>query len=106
MQIIMLFGQVEAFADTGEHAEGEDVDLEKTEDINIVFVPFDTGAVFHSGIHDGAEIREFVLRDDEASGMLSELTGKAHELGGEFEDLDEMFVVWVETLFFEPLLVI
>ena len=44
--------QVKAFADAGQHAEPEYIDLENAKRVDVVLVPFDHGAVFHRAIGD------------------------------------------------------
>ena len=54
---IMLADQGKGLADAGEHAEAQHIDLQQPERVEIVFVPFDEGAVVHGGIADGDHFR-------------------------------------------------
>jgi hypothetical protein len=49
---MMRAQQVEAFADAGQHAERQHVDLQDAERVDIVLVPFDEGAVGHRAVAD------------------------------------------------------
>ena len=50
---VVGFDQIEALVDAGEHAERQDVDLEDTERVDIVLVPFDEAALRHGSVADG-----------------------------------------------------
>ena len=63
--------------DGGEHAEGEDIDLEQAERIEVVLVPLDDGALGHGGVFDRHEPGERPARDDEAADVLRQVAGKA-----------------------------
>ena len=67
---VMPFQQVKALADTAQHAEAEHVDLQNAQRVEVVLVPFDCGPVFHSGIGDGHQVRQWSARDDKTADML------------------------------------
>ena len=54
----VLGDQVETLADRGEHAQGQAVDFEDAQGVQIVLVPLDDGAVGHGGVFDGHEFAE------------------------------------------------
>ncbi len=65
--------QIEAAPQAGQHAERQHVDLENTERVEIVLVPFHAGAVRHRGILDRNDLVEPAAGDDEAADMLGEM---------------------------------
>jgi hypothetical protein len=66
----MLVQQIEAALQAGQHAQGEDVDLEDADGVEIVLVPFDAGALLHRGVLDRDHLVEPAAGDDEAADML------------------------------------
>ena len=92
----MLLDQVEAFADAGQHAEREHVDLEDAEFLDVVLVPFDEGAVLHRAIADGHGLGQRPFGQDEAADMLRQMARHADELLGELHRPLEVRVVDVE----------
>ncbi len=53
---VMRLQQSEGFADAGEHAEPQHIDLQEPQRVEIVLVPFDEGAVLHGGVADGHDL--------------------------------------------------
>ena len=84
-------------ADAGEHAEGEDVDLEDAEGVDVVLVPADDGAVLHRRVLDRHELVEPALGDDEAADVLGEVAGEADDLLDELDGQGEPAVGRVEA---------
>src|SRR5882757_1986856 len=70
---IMFFGELKCFAQASQHAESEHIDLEKSERVEIVFVPFDEGAVVHRTIADRHHLVEPAPGEDEAADMLRKM---------------------------------
>ena len=62
--------EIEGLADTGQHAEGEHVDLHDVQGGDVVLVPFDKGALIHGGIADRHGFSEQALGQHEAADML------------------------------------
>ena len=93
---MMLLDQVEAFADAGQHAEREHVDLEDAELVDVVLVPFDEGAVVHRAIADRHGLGQRPLGQDEAADMLRQMARHADQLLGELHRALEMRVGKVE----------
>ena len=50
---VMCAQQIEAFADAGEHAQCQHIDLEDAQRINVILVPFDEAAIGHRAVADG-----------------------------------------------------
>ena len=71
-----LVDQVEAAAQGAEHAQGEDVDLEQADRVEIVLVPLDHRAFGHAGIPTGTRVSNGCSGDDEAAGVLRRWRGK------------------------------
>ena len=72
-----------AFADAGEHAQRQAIDLEHAERVEIVLVPFDDGPARHGGVLDRHQLGERPLRDDEAADVLREMPRKTEDFRGE-----------------------
>ena len=83
MQALVLGQQREGFADAGQHAEPQHVDLHQPERLEVVLVPFDEGAVLHRAVADGHHLRQRPARQHEAADMLREMAGEADQLGRE-----------------------
>ena len=92
----MLLDQVEAFADAGQHAEREHVDLEDAELVDVVLVPFDEGAVVHRAIADRHGFGERPLGQDEAADMLAKMARHSDQLLGELDRALQVRVAKVE----------
>ena len=78
----MLFDQCEALAQSRQHAERQHIDFVDAEDVEIVLVPFDNGAIFHRRILDRHQFVEPILGQDEAADMLGQVTGETAQSGG------------------------
>ena len=89
--------EVEGLADAGEHAEGEDVDLEDAEAVDVVLVPADDGAVLHRRVLDGDKLVEPAFGHDEAAHVLGEVAGEALDLVDQLQRLGEAAVGRVEA---------
>ena len=74
----------ERAADRAQHADGEDVDLQQAERVEVVLVPLDHAAVFHARVFHRHQLGHAAFGDDEAAGVLREMARKADELRGEF----------------------
>ena len=85
----MDFQQRERLADAGEHAQAQHIDLEQTERVEIVLVPFDEGAMLHGGVADRNDLRQRPARQHEAADMLGEMAGEADQLLGQLETARE-----------------
>ncbi len=88
--------QVEAFADAGQHAQRQHVDLHHVQRIDVVLVPFDEGAVVHCGIADRHELVEPVLGQHIAADMLRQMARKFDQFGGEPHRLIDHGVVRIK----------
>ncbi len=74
---VMAFDEIEGAADAAQHAERQHVDLEHSERVEIVLVPFDDGAIRHRRILDRHHLFQKPARDDEAADMLRQMPRKA-----------------------------
>ena len=79
VQATMFRQQVEAAAHAAEHAQAQHIDLHETQRVDIVLVPLDDLAVFHSGGLDRDELIEPVLGQHEAARMLRQMARKADQ---------------------------
>jgi len=67
---MMLFKQIEAFPDTGQHPQRQHIHFQDAERVDIVFVPFDEGPLGHRAIADRHGFGQRALRQDKAAHML------------------------------------
>jgi hypothetical protein len=68
---------LERAADRAQHADGEDVDLEQPERVEVVLVPLDDAPVLHARVLDRHELGHAADGDDEAAGVLREVAREA-----------------------------
>jgi hypothetical protein len=71
--------QVEAFADAGQHAQRQHIDLHQAQRVDIVLVPFDEGAVVHRRIVDRHRFVQPILGQHEAADMLRQMARKVED---------------------------
>jgi error-prone DNA polymerase len=71
--------QDQGLADRREHAQGEDVDLEQAEGLDVLLVPLDYRALGHGGVLHRYQLRDGAARDHEAADMLGQVAGKAED---------------------------
>ena len=82
---LVIGDQIKAFADAGQHAQRQHVDLHHVEGVDVVLVPFDEGAVVHRGIADRHIGVEPVLRQHIAADMLRQMPREFDQFGGELD---------------------
>ncbi len=86
LHIIMQQKQLESLGEAGQHAQGQNIDLQNIETIEIVLVPLDHVAIVHRRMHDRHDLIQPVPGDDEAADMLGEVTRKTHQRRGAGEN--------------------
>ena len=77
--------QVKTFADAGQHAQRQHVDLHHAQRVDVVLVPLDEGAVVHRGVADRHIGVEPILRQHIAADMLRQMARKLDQLGGKLD---------------------
>ena len=65
--------------DDGQHAEREDIDFEQAHRVEVVLVPLHDAASGHGCVLDRHQAREQPARQDEAAGVLRQVTRKPHQ---------------------------
>jgi hypothetical protein len=75
----MTADQFKALAQSGKHSQGEAIDLEDAQLVEIVLVPLDDGAAGHDGVFDRHQFVERSAGDDHAADVLSEMSRKADQ---------------------------
>ena len=88
--------EIQAATQAGQHAEAQHVDLHQAEDVDVVLVPLDEGAVRHRRVADRHGLVEAVAREHEAADVLGEVAREADERGREVEGLPDRGVLRVE----------
>ena len=68
--VVMRLDQIKAFGDTGEHAKGEDIDLEDLQRVDVVLVPFDETALGHGAVADRHDLGQRAFGEDETADVL------------------------------------
>ncbi len=63
-----------------QHPQGEAVDFQDAQRVDVVLVPFDEGSVGHSPVFDRDHLAQRSACDDESADVLREMTGKADDL--------------------------
>ena len=76
--------KIERTADGTEHAQGQQIDLQQTQRVEVVFVPLDDAAPGHGGVFNGHQAREVVARDDKTARVLRQVARKTDELLRQF----------------------
>src|SRR5262249_35052976 len=77
--------------------EGQDVDLENAEIVQIVLVPFDHRAICHRSVLDRYELLQRPASHDETADVLGKMARKADKLCGKLEGLLEAWRLGIET---------
>ena len=85
MDALVLGQQVEAALHAGQHAERQTVDLHEFEAVDVVLVPFDDLAVDHRRRFDRHQFVEPVAGQNEAAGMLRQVTRRADQFARQLE---------------------
>ena len=79
--------QVEALADRREHPQGQAIDLEDAQLVQVVLVPLDDGPVGHGRVFDGHQLAQRPAGHHHAAGVLREVPRKADQL---LDQLDQL----------------
>ena len=85
-------------ADGAQHAQGQDVNLDQAQGVQVVLVPLDDGAVVHGGVFHRHQAGDVVARDDEAARVLAQVARKADQLACERQPLAAHQGIGVEAL--------
>lgn len=97
------FDHPQTAPDRREHPQTQAVDLEDSQGVQIVLVPFDDGPAFHGGIFDRDQFAQWSLRHHHSPHMLREVTGKADDLQHQGPQLPGQPRLGIEADFAEPL---
>src|SRR3546814_832302 len=93
---MMLLKQIERLPDTSQHPQGEHVDLEDAEIVDVVLVPLDEAAFGHRAIADGHGLDQRSVGENEAADMLAEVARHADHLAGELDDPSQVRIGKIE----------
>jgi hypothetical protein len=91
--------QFEGAADAGEHAQAEAIDLEHAGGVDVVFIPFDDGAILHGRVFNGDELAEGRAGNDKPPDVLRKVAGKAEDVAGENTEPDDGGIGRIEAHF-------
>ena len=65
--------QVKTFADAGQHAKCQDIDLEDPKSVDVILVPLDEGPVGHSPVANRHRLAQGALGQDKAAHVLAQM---------------------------------
>ena len=85
INVLVIAQLIQGLSDAGQHAKGQDIDLQDTQRINVILVPFNGGAVRHGGIGNGGEFTKRPARDDKTANMLRQMTRKARQFARDIQ---------------------
>ena len=77
---VMCAQQIEAFADAGQHAERQHIDLEDAERVDIILVPLDKAAFWHRAVANRHSLGQRTLRENKPADMLGKVARHADQL--------------------------
>ena len=77
---VMPLDQVETFANRRQHAQGQAVDLQDSQFIEIVLVPLDDRASRHRRVFDRGQLAQRAAGDHHAADVLGKMPRKANQL--------------------------
>ena len=83
----MLLHQGETFADRRQHAQGQAIDLEDAQFVEVVFVPLDDRPLGHGRVFDRHQLAQRPAGHDHAAGVLREVPREADQLPDELDQL-------------------
>ena len=93
----VMSDEVIAAPNTREHAESENVDLDESDGLDVVFVPLQHGAIDHRGGRDRAQVDERTVGNGEPSAVEAEVAWVPAKLGGNLDGEVHSRVGVVET---------
>ena len=73
------FDQLKAFANGGQHSQGEAIDFENAQIIEIILVPLNNRPSFHGGVFDRHEFVQRTSCNHHAADVLRKMPGKAQQ---------------------------
>ena len=95
--VVVQLEQIKAFADAGQHAKRQNIDLQNAKCVDIVFVPADDRAVLHRGVFDGHKFIQPPFGHDKAADMLAEVARKADDFKNQIHRQPQAMVVRVKA---------
>ncbi len=84
---MMLFHQLETFADCRQHAERQAIDFEDAELVEIVLVPLDHRPPCHGGVFDRHELAQRRVRDHHPAHVLRKMPREGDQILHERDEL-------------------
>ena len=84
-----LVNQLQAAANSRQHAERQHVNFQQPHRIKVVFVPLNDAAVFHRGGLNRHQPRQLGLRQHKAADVLAQVARKAEQLHRQVEPLQD-----------------
>ena len=96
---IMTPQKIKGFAQTTEHSQGQNIDLQNAQGVNIILIPCDDGAILHRGIFYGHKRIKPPFGNHKAPHMLAEMAGEADNLAHQIHHQAQMRVIRIKTDF-------
>ncbi|RMS55643.1 hypothetical protein ALP64_200424 [Pseudomonas syringae pv. actinidiae] len=91
--------QIERPAQGAEHAQCKDVDFQQADQVQVVLVPLDDGALGHRCVFDRHQRVQRVLGNHETTRMLRQVPGETDQLAGQGQHALENGCFSIETVF-------
>ena len=92
----MHFQEIKPTPQAAQHAERKHIDFHQANDIDVVLIPLDEGALLHGGVGDGHRFVEWSAGKHEAADMLREMAREPDQLIGEINSLPDRRIVGIE----------
>src|SRR5690606_34686750 len=99
----IVLDQVETAMQGAEHAKAQYVDLQQAQKMKVILVPLDHGTSGHGGVFHGHQRAQWLLGNDEAAGVLGQMTGKADQLARQHQHAAQQGAVRIESGFDQPI---
>ena len=98
----MFAHQVVTFADAGQHAERQHINLHQPQSVDVVLVPFDESPALHCGVVDRNQFVEPPLGEHEAPDMLRQVAWCLEQFADEAVQPLDLAIVRIESGLDEP----
>ena len=96
----MMHGdQIKGFADTGQHAQSQNIHLQNTQAVDIILVPTDHSTPFHCGVLDWHQLIQPSIGHDKPANMLRQMSRKTDHLIDQSHGLAKVRITGIKTNF-------
>ena len=96
---MMHCDEIKGFANTGQHAQSQNIHLQNAQAIDIILVPTDDSAPFHRGVLDWYQLIQPSISNDKPANMLRQMPRKTDHLIDQSHSLAQARIAGIETNF-------